>query len=99
MGRPPTVPLLQLLPALLCFSPCSTKRRLLLLDYDGTLIPHLNINAAPPESVVDVLGSLTADTANEVWIISGRSQQELGTWFEALVSIQLIDDCAYAPWT
>jgi len=30
---------------------CSTSRRLLLLDYDGTLIPHRNISAAPPAEV------------------------------------------------
>lgn len=29
----------------------STSRRLLLLDYDGTLIPHRNISAAPPAEV------------------------------------------------
>lgn len=69
------------------FTCCSTRRRLLLLDYDGTLIPHRNISAAPPDAVLEVLAGLTADTANEVWIISGRSQQELGSWFEALVSL------------
>jgi len=35
--------------------------------------------------VLQVLQVLTADPANEVWIISGRSQQELGGWFESLV--------------
>jgi trehalose 6-phosphate synthase/phosphatase len=64
----------------------SSKRRLLLLDYDGTLIPHRNISAAPPETVLQVLGGLTADPCNEVWVISGRSQQELGGWFEGVVS-------------
>jgi trehalose 6-phosphate synthase/phosphatase len=65
---------------------CSSKRRLLLLDYDGTLIPHRNISAAPPETVLQVLAGLTADPCNEVWVISGRSQQELGGWFEEVVS-------------
>jgi trehalose-6-phosphatase len=31
--------------------------------------------------VLEVLRVLTADAANEVWIISGRAQQELGAWF------------------
>lgn len=70
-----------------CVVCCSTKRRLLLLDYDGTLVPHRNINAAPPAVVLQVLVALTADPANEVWIISGRSQQELGGWFEDVVSV------------
>jgi trehalose-6-phosphatase len=73
-------------PALCRTLACSSKRRLLLLDYDGTLIPHRNISAAPPETVLQVLGGLTADPCNEVWVISGRSQQELGGWFEGVVS-------------
>lgn len=43
------------LPMCMCmrvyFYCCSTSRRLLLLDYDGTLIPHRNISAAPPAEV------------------------------------------------
>lgn len=38
------------------------------------------------KQVLRVLQVLTSDPANEVWIISGRSQQELGEWFEAVVS-------------
>lgn len=33
-----------------------------------------------------VLGALTADAANEVWVVSGRARRELGAWFESLVS-------------
>jgi hypothetical protein len=36
--------------------------------------------------VLQVLQVLTSDPANEVWVISGRSQQELGAWFESVVS-------------
>jgi trehalose-6-phosphatase len=36
--------------------------------------------------VLEVLQALTADPHNEVWVISGRAQQELGGWFESVVS-------------
>lgn len=39
---------------------CSTSRRLLLLDYDGTLIPHRNISAAPPAEVRPVRSQKSA---------------------------------------
>ncbi|WIA31619.1 hypothetical protein OEZ86_002503 [Tetradesmus obliquus] len=79
----------------------SSTRRLLLLDYDGTLIPHRNISAAPPESVLAVLGGLTADPCNEVWVISGRSQQELGGWFEGVPGVGLAAEHGFfirPPW-
>ena len=60
--------------------------RLILLDYDGTLIPHSSITAAPTPEVLKVLAALTADASNEVWIISGRAQTELDGWFKDLVS-------------
>lgn len=58
---------------------------MLLLDYDGTLIGTASISAAPTPEVMAVLGALTADPANAVWIISGRARAELGGWFESLV--------------
>jgi trehalose-6-phosphatase len=36
--------------------------------------------------VLAVLQELTRDASNEVWIISGRAQQELDGWFQAVVS-------------
>lgn len=32
-----------------------------------------------------VLGTLTSDPSNEVWVVSGRARRELGAWFETLV--------------
>ncbi|KAF6264985.1 trehalose-6-phosphate synthase/phosphatase [Scenedesmus sp. NREL 46B-D3] len=77
------------------------RRRLLLLDYDGTLIPHRNISAAPPETVLQVLRGLTSDACNEVWVISGRSQQELGGWFEGVPGVGLAAEHGFfirPPW-
>jgi len=63
--------------------------RLILLDYDGTLIPHSSITAAPTPEVLKVLAALTADPSNEVWIISGRAQTELDGWFKDLPNLGL----------
>ncbi|WP_421829425.1 bifunctional alpha,alpha-trehalose-phosphate synthase (UDP-forming)/trehalose-phosphatase [Larkinella sp.] len=58
------------------------RSRLLLLDYDGTLVnyktkPEL---AAPPIEVINVLGRLASRRENYVVIISGRDQQTLDEW-------------------
>jgi trehalose 6-phosphate synthase/phosphatase len=59
------------------------NRRLILLDYDGTLtpiarLPHL---AYPGEELLSLLRSLTADPKNEVVLISGRPIEVLENWF------------------
>lgn len=58
------------------------KKRLLLLDYDGTLMgfqskPHL---AKPNEKVLGLLKKLTDDPKNTVTVISGRDRDTLGSW-------------------
>lgn len=61
------------------------QKRLLLLDYDGTLVPQSNINSRPTEEVLQVLQALCADKQNSVYIISGRRKSELGAWFKSVV--------------
>ena len=60
-----------------------SDRRLLLLDYDGTLIPFFGRPevATPPESLVKLLEKLSGDPKNEVVIISGRDRDTLENWF------------------
>jgi trehalose 6-phosphate synthase/phosphatase len=62
------------------------KKRLLLLDYDGSLVPFTNDyrDAKPPKSLLQILESLVADRANDIVIISGRSSEDLDEWFGAL---------------
>ena len=59
------------------------KRRLLLLDYDGTLVPFaLKPRRAKPDyGVVKILRALTGDPKNTVVIISGRDREILDRWF------------------
>ena len=50
------------------------RKRLLILDYDGTLVPHMKTPelAIPEERVIQVLKSLAADKRNKLVISSGR---------------------------
>lgn len=60
------------------------KKRLLLLDYDGSLVPYSvdYRDAKPPPSLLQLLEDLSSNRANEVVIISGRSAQDLDMWFD-----------------
>lgn len=58
------------------------QNRLLLFDYDGTLVPfamqpHL---ASPPPQVTALLTLLATDKKNDVAIISGRERESLSRW-------------------
>ena len=59
------------------------KRRLLLLDYDGTLVGFANRpqDAVALADLVRRLGLLAADPANTVAIVSGRGRRDLDRWF------------------
>ena len=63
-----------------------SKRRLILLDYDGTLVPFADMpeNAKPTAEVLNFLKKLSEDPSNEVVIISGRKRQTLLKWFNSL---------------
>jgi trehalose 6-phosphate synthase/phosphatase len=63
-----------------------SKNRCLLLDYDGTLVPFSRIpsEAAPDNSVRELLGRLCADERNHVVIISGRDLSSLDRWLGSL---------------
>lgn len=54
-------------------------RRLILLDYDGTLTPIVRVPemALPSQKLIDTLAKLSADERNVIYIISGRDQQFL----------------------
>jgi trehalose 6-phosphate synthase/phosphatase len=61
----------------------AAKRRVLFLDYDGTLVPFAPTprEAQPDDQVLELLAKLTADPATEVVIVSGRPRQDLEAWF------------------
>jgi trehalose 6-phosphate synthase/phosphatase len=59
------------------------KKRLILLDYDGTLVnftTDIN-NTAPDEQLYEILNNLVADKKNKIVIVSGRKHTDLQKWF------------------
>ena len=61
----------------------TTSRRLILLDYDGTLIPfasHPKL-ATPDTGLLALLRQLASAPENHVFIISGRHKETLKEWF------------------
>lgn len=68
-----------------------TKKRLIFLDYDGTLVAfHSNASDANPDKeLYKLLAHLTEDPANQVVLISGRKYDNLNDWFSN-ININLI---------
>jgi len=60
-----------------------SSKRLLLLDYDGILVPLVDNyeDARPPRSLIKLLEGLCNDRRNEVVLVSGRSAHDLQEWF------------------
>lgn len=64
----------------------NAAKRLLLLDYDGTLVPisrHPQL-AVPDERVRKMLSDIASDPQTHVCIISGRDREALHGWFGKL---------------
>lgn len=60
-----------------------SEKRLIFLDYDGTLVPFSKDPraAVPPESLLDTLRRLCIPPENHVVLISGRDKTTLQGWF------------------
>lgn len=63
----------------------SSNKRIILLDYDGTLVGfYSNPNDSKPDAELKkILQELTSDEKNEIVIISGRGRDTLGKWLES----------------
>lgn len=75
-----------------------SNQRLLLLDYDGTLVPFAAkpAKAKPSEEVMELLEELTKSPQNEVVLISGRDKGTMEKWFGDL-SLGLVAE--HGVWT
>lgn len=64
----------------------TAKKRLILLDYDGTLVPFNNdpLLAVPSEQLLNLLAGISSVNGNDVYIISGRNGETLEAWLPAL---------------
>ncbi len=75
------------------------EKRILFLDYDGTLIPFSDhpLQALPTAEVIDLLRRLSSLPCTEVVIISGRDRAILSRWFEEGLHLNLIAE--HGAWT
>lgn len=64
----------------------AAKQKLLLLDYDGTLVPFATtpVSAIPDKNLLQLLRRLAADEKTDLTIISGRDSKSLERWFGSL---------------
>ncbi|MGI6046155.1 MAG: bifunctional alpha,alpha-trehalose-phosphate synthase (UDP-forming)/trehalose-phosphatase [Eggerthellaceae bacterium] len=69
------------------------KKRALLLDYDGTLVPFAAdpTSTAPDNELLELLATLAHDPENEVVLLSGRDKETLDAWFSNL-NIDLVSE-------
>ena len=60
----------------------NAEKRLILLDYDGTLVSFAKLpeQAKPDNEVLTLLESLCSNSKNEVVVISGRDEETLSEW-------------------
>jgi trehalose 6-phosphate synthase/phosphatase len=61
----------------------SSEKRIIFLDYDGTLTGFHNDpqKAMPDEELYDIIEKLTANKNNTIVVISGRDKETLSKWF------------------
>ena len=69
-----------------------SKKRILFLDYDGTLSGFKKNpeDAKPDDQLYNILQELTSDEKNMVVIISGRDKETLGRWFDLKSNIHFV---------
>lgn len=60
----------------------NANQRLIILDYDGTLVSFVNRpqDATPDPALYELLTALARDPHNEVVLISGRGKEDLTRW-------------------
>ncbi|MBK0378674.1 bifunctional alpha,alpha-trehalose-phosphate synthase (UDP-forming)/trehalose-phosphatase [Mucilaginibacter segetis] len=68
--------------ALLLENYSKANKRLILLDYDGTLVPFSKKPslASPGKKILETLKELSENPLNDVYIVSGRDSNTLETW-------------------
>jgi trehalose 6-phosphate synthase/phosphatase len=68
------------------------SRRLLIVDYDGTVVPFADHpqQAAPPLVLIRLLAALAADPHNCLALSSGRQTENLDQWFGAIEGMWLV---------
>lgn len=71
------------------------SRRIIFLDYDGTLVPKTSISNAPRTELISILHKLSSDRMNTVFIVSGRDRTSLGEWFSQCEELGIAAEHGY----
>jgi len=71
------------------------NRRVIFLDYDGTVVPQSAINKWPTSEVISVLNTLCADPKNTVFIVSGRGKSSLSDWLSPCQNLGIAAEHGY----
>jgi trehalose 6-phosphate synthase/phosphatase len=60
----------------------NAKQRILIFNYDGTLVPlgDRSVSSSPPRELLSLLKELREQSGTDLVILSGRSKEELGRW-------------------
>lgn len=82
-----------------------TSSRLILLDYDGTMMPQGSMDQRPSSNVISVLNCLCSDPKNIVFVVSGRGKDPLADWFSPCEELGISAEHGYftqwsrdSPW-
>lgn len=69
----------------------AASNRLILLDYDGTLVPFANLPqaAVPPKELIQLLEKLAGKESTSVMVVSGRASADLENWFGKIPDLWL----------
>ncbi|KAL8131881.1 hypothetical protein AgCh_007695 [Apium graveolens] len=71
------------------------KRRAILLDYDGTMMPQNSIIKTPSSEVISILNRLCGDPNNTVYIVSGRGKDSLSKIFSSCKKLGIAAEHGY----
>ncbi|CAK7344664.1 unnamed protein product, partial [Dovyalis caffra] len=78
----------------------NTNSRLILLDYDGTMMPQAAVDKTPRNEVISILNCLCSDPKNIVFIVSGRGRDSLSKWFSPCEKLGISAEHGYfTRWT
>eukprot|EP01105_Mastigella_eilhardi_P001550 TRINITY_DN1184_c0_g2_i1.p1 TRINITY_DN1184_c0_g2~~TRINITY_DN1184_c0_g2_i1.p1 ORF type:complete len:774 (-),score=191.85 TRINITY_DN1184_c0_g2_i1:74-2098(-) len=79
----------------------SARSRLLVLDYDGTLVPFSDLpsGAVPDNDIIELLGALAALPMTRVLILSGRDRNTLAEWLGKVPKLRMAAEHGCWTWT
>ncbi|KAK1438309.1 hypothetical protein QVD17_04116 [Tagetes erecta] len=72
-----------------------TKKRAILLDYDGTMTLQSSISTGPSSEVIRIVNILCKDPKNVVFIVSGKDRVTLTEWFSSCEKLGVAAEHGY----